>query len=156
MVEVKLKNKLRCDDFIKNTTELINDQKSSAWVKLGRLLFKNQTLLQEFTLKMRNFQRWLLTFQPQTLSTKQANFNIRSLILLLTNTTTGGSCDEDQQTLGAFQEFPQVEACRLYSKFSSRPTSLAMIPQVVEKAIRVSFVSVLIFLENRNVVLFFW
>ena len=50
----------------------------------------------------------------------------------------GGSCDEDQQTLGAFQEFPQVEACRLYSKFSSRPTSLSLIPQVIEKAVRVS------------------
>ncbi|KAG9276693.1 2-hydroxyacyl-CoA lyase 1 [Astyanax mexicanus] len=50
----------------------------------------------------------------------------------------GGSSDQNQETTGAFQEFPQVEACRLYSKFSARPSSLAMIPAVVEKAIRSS------------------
>uniref|UniRef100_A0A3P8XRV9 2-hydroxyacyl-CoA lyase n=1 Tax=Esox lucius TaxID=8010 RepID=A0A3P8XRV9_ESOLU len=32
----------------------------------------------------------------------------------------------------------QVEACRLYSKFSARPSSLDMIPSVVEKAVRTS------------------
>ena len=50
----------------------------------------------------------------------------------------GGSSDEDQQTLGAFQEFPQVESSRLYSKFSSRPSSTILIPQIVEKAVRLS------------------
>uniref|UniRef100_A0AAR2IZI7 2-hydroxyacyl-CoA lyase n=1 Tax=Pygocentrus nattereri TaxID=42514 RepID=A0AAR2IZI7_PYGNA len=50
----------------------------------------------------------------------------------------GGSSDQNQETTGAFQEFPQVEACRLYSKFSARPSSLAMIPAVVEKAVRSS------------------
>ncbi|KAF7708471.1 2-hydroxyacyl-CoA lyase 1 [Silurus meridionalis] len=50
----------------------------------------------------------------------------------------GGSSDQNQETTGAFQEFPQVEACRLYSKFSARPGSLAMIPAVVEKAVRSS------------------
>lgn len=73
-----------------------------------------------------------------------------------------GSSDRNQETTGAFQEFPQVcvlnykhsglcihflvsmpslfhcvspqvEACRLYSKFSARPSSLEMIPAVVEK-----------------------
>lgn len=75
----------------------------------------------------------------------------------------GGSSDRNQETAGAFQEFPQVlnllrldpplppphadasvtrrscqlvsqvEACRLYSKFSARPSSLEAIPSVVEK-----------------------
>uniref|UniRef100_A0A8K9WZS9 2-hydroxyacyl-CoA lyase n=1 Tax=Oncorhynchus mykiss TaxID=8022 RepID=A0A8K9WZS9_ONCMY len=50
----------------------------------------------------------------------------------------GGSSDQNQETTGAFQEFPQVEACRLYSKFSARPSSLDMISSVVEKAVRTS------------------
>ncbi|KAI3360948.1 hypothetical protein L3Q82_013155, partial [Scortum barcoo] len=50
----------------------------------------------------------------------------------------GGSSDRNQETAGAFQEFPQVEACRLYSKFSARPSSLEAIPSVVEKAVRTS------------------
>uniref|UniRef100_A0A4W5QER0 2-hydroxyacyl-CoA lyase n=1 Tax=Hucho hucho TaxID=62062 RepID=A0A4W5QER0_9TELE len=50
----------------------------------------------------------------------------------------GGSSDQKQETTGAFQEFPQVEACRLYSKFSARPSSLDMISSVVEKAVRTS------------------
>nr|XP_057940533.1 2-hydroxyacyl-CoA lyase 1 [Doryrhamphus excisus] len=50
----------------------------------------------------------------------------------------GGSSDRSQETAGAFQEFPQVEACRLYSKFSARPSSLEAIPTVIEKAVRTS------------------
>nr|XP_033959175.1 2-hydroxyacyl-CoA lyase 1 isoform X2 [Pseudochaenichthys georgianus] len=50
----------------------------------------------------------------------------------------GGSSDQNQETAGAFQEFPQVEACRLYSKFSARPSSLEAIPSVIEKAVRTS------------------
>ncbi|KAL6488441.1 hypothetical protein MHYP_G00021820 [Metynnis hypsauchen] len=61
-----------------------------------------------------------------------ANMNCWPVIVL------GGSSDQNQETTGAFQEFPQVEACRLYSKFSARPSSLAMIPAVVEKAVRSS------------------
>ncbi|KTG41137.1 hypothetical protein cypCar_00000028, partial [Cyprinus carpio] len=60
----------------------------------------------------------------------------------------GGSSDRNQETTGAFQEFPQVglignvcfdikTAC-LYSKFSNQPSSLEMIPAVVEKAVRSS------------------
>ena len=45
----------------------------------------------------------------------------------------GGSSDRNQETAGAFQEFPQVEACRLYSKFSARPSTLEVIPSVIEK-----------------------
>ncbi|XP_029445071.1 2-hydroxyacyl-CoA lyase 1 isoform X2 [Rhinatrema bivittatum] len=50
----------------------------------------------------------------------------------------GGSSDRNQETMGAFQEFPQVEACRLYSKFSARPSSLEAIPSIIEKAVRSS------------------
>lgn len=50
----------------------------------------------------------------------------------------GGSSDRNQETMGAFQEFPQVEACRLYSKFTARPSSLEAIPSVIEKAVRSS------------------
>uniref|UniRef100_A0A4W4FZD8 2-hydroxyacyl-CoA lyase 1 n=1 Tax=Electrophorus electricus TaxID=8005 RepID=A0A4W4FZD8_ELEEL len=61
-----------------------------------------------------------------------ANMNCWPVIVI------GGSSDRNQETTGAFQEFPQVEACRLYSKFAARPGSLAMIPAVVEKAVRSS------------------
>ncbi|XP_035230632.1 2-hydroxyacyl-CoA lyase 1-like, partial [Stegodyphus dumicola] len=50
----------------------------------------------------------------------------------------GGSCDQDQEGLGGFQEFPQVEACRLYSKYSCRPADVSLIPFHVEKAVRES------------------
>uniref|UniRef100_A0A671L9A3 2-hydroxyacyl-CoA lyase 1 n=1 Tax=Sinocyclocheilus anshuiensis TaxID=1608454 RepID=A0A671L9A3_9TELE len=55
-----------------------------------------------------------------------ANMNCWPVIVI------GGSSDRNQETTGAFQEFPQVEACRLYSKFSARPSSLEMIPAVLE------------------------
>lgn len=59
-----------------------------------------------------------------------ANMNCWPVVVI------GGSSDRNQETTGAFQEFPQVEACRLYSKFSARPSSLEAIPSVVEKAVR--------------------
>uniref|UniRef100_A0A4W3KHJ6 2-hydroxyacyl-CoA lyase n=1 Tax=Callorhinchus milii TaxID=7868 RepID=A0A4W3KHJ6_CALMI len=49
-----------------------------------------------------------------------------------------GSSDRNQEAMGAFQEFPQIEACRLYSKFSARPNSLEAIPAIIEKAVRTS------------------
>ncbi|XP_075883426.1 2-hydroxyacyl-CoA lyase 1 [Nelusetta ayraudi] len=61
-----------------------------------------------------------------------ANVNCWPVIVI------GGSSDRNQETAGAFQEFPQVEACRLYSKFSARPSNLEVIPSVVEKAVRCS------------------
>nr|XP_020635898.1 2-hydroxyacyl-CoA lyase 1 [Pogona vitticeps] len=61
-----------------------------------------------------------------------ANMNCWPLIVI------GGSSDRNQETMGAFQEFPQVEACRLYSKFTARPSSLEAIPAVIEKAVRAS------------------
>ncbi|XP_054714130.1 2-hydroxyacyl-CoA lyase 1-like [Uloborus diversus] len=50
----------------------------------------------------------------------------------------GGSCDRDQEGLGGFQEFPQVETCRLYSKYSCRPSDVSLIPFHIEKAVRES------------------
>ncbi|KAF6739553.1 2-hydroxyacyl-CoA lyase 1 [Oryzias melastigma] len=61
-----------------------------------------------------------------------ANMNCWPVVVI------GGSSDRNQDTTGAFQEFPQVEACRLYSKFSARPSSLEAIPSVIEKAVRTS------------------
>eukprot|EP00093_Oithona_nana_P013163 13163.XXX_290462_292218_1 [CDS] Oithona nana genome sequencing. len=48
----------------------------------------------------------------------------------------GGASDTDQEQMGAFQEWPQVESCRLYTKFACRPSSLEALPHVVSKAVR--------------------
>ncbi|XP_029410375.1 2-hydroxyacyl-CoA lyase 1 isoform X3 [Nannospalax galili] len=61
-----------------------------------------------------------------------ANMNCWPLIVI------AGSSERSQETMGAFQEFPQVEACRLYSKFSAQPSSIQHIPSVIEKAVRSS------------------
>ncbi|XP_073756511.1 2-hydroxyacyl-CoA lyase 1 isoform X3 [Callorhinus ursinus] len=61
-----------------------------------------------------------------------ANMNCWPLIVI------GGSSERRQEMMGAFQEFPQVEACRLYSKFSARPSSIECIPSIIEKAVRSS------------------
>ncbi|XP_048415985.1 2-hydroxyacyl-CoA lyase 1 isoform X2 [Stegostoma tigrinum] len=61
-----------------------------------------------------------------------ANMNCWPVVVL------AGSSDRNQETMGAFQEFPQVEACRLYSKFTARPNSLEAIPAIIEKAVRSS------------------
>uniref|UniRef100_H2ZRY4 2-hydroxyacyl-CoA lyase n=1 Tax=Latimeria chalumnae TaxID=7897 RepID=H2ZRY4_LATCH len=45
---------------------------------------------------------------------------------------------KEKKTTLLFRESPSVEACRLYSKFSARPSSLEAIPGVIEKAIRSS------------------
>lgn len=50
----------------------------------------------------------------------------------------GGSSDTDQESMGAFQEYPQVEAARPFSKYSARPSSVGQIPFFVEKAVRTS------------------
>ncbi|XP_059828349.1 2-hydroxyacyl-CoA lyase 1 isoform X2 [Hypanus sabinus] len=61
-----------------------------------------------------------------------ANMNCWPVIVI------AGSSDTNQETMGAFQEFSQVEACRLYSKFSARPSSLRFVPAIIEKAVRSS------------------
>ena len=50
--------------------------------------------------------------------------------------TIGGSSDTDQEGLGAFQEWPQVESCRLYTKYAARPPSLELVPRCIELAMR--------------------
>ncbi|XP_014987706.3 2-hydroxyacyl-CoA lyase 1 isoform X3 [Macaca mulatta] len=63
-----------------------------------------------------------------------ANANVNCWPLLV----IGGSPERNQEMMGAFQEFPQVEACRLYTKFSARPSSIEAVPFVIEKAVRSS------------------
>ncbi|XP_054268499.1 2-hydroxyacyl-CoA lyase 1 isoform X1 [Macrosteles quadrilineatus] len=48
----------------------------------------------------------------------------------------GGSCPQDHEGLGGFQECPQVELSRPYCKYSARPPTPQLIPQHVESAIR--------------------
>jgi len=50
----------------------------------------------------------------------------------------GGSSDAELDNRGAFQEWPQVDAARPYCKHASRPTTIAAIPQHIEKAVRVA------------------
>ncbi|KYN13585.1 2-hydroxyacyl-CoA lyase 1 [Trachymyrmex cornetzi] len=50
----------------------------------------------------------------------------------------GGSCPEDHEGIGGFQEWPQVEASRSYCKYAARPPSVALIPLHVEKAVRLA------------------
>ncbi|XP_012063574.1 PREDICTED: 2-hydroxyacyl-CoA lyase 1 [Atta cephalotes] len=50
----------------------------------------------------------------------------------------GGSCPEDHEGIGGFQEWPQVEASRPYCKYAARPPSVALIPLHVEKAVRLA------------------
>lgn len=47
-----------------------------------------------------------------------------------------GSCAQDHEGIGGFQEWPQVEASRPYCKYAARPPSARLIPLHVEKAIR--------------------
>lgn len=48
----------------------------------------------------------------------------------------GGSCSQDHEGIGGFQEWPQVEASKPYCKYAARPPSAALIPLHVEKAVR--------------------
>lgn len=50
----------------------------------------------------------------------------------------GGSCPEDHEGIGGFQEWPQVEASRPYCKYAARPPSAVLIPTHVEKAVRLA------------------
>lgn len=50
----------------------------------------------------------------------------------------GGASDTNQDGTGAFQEAPQVEACRPFVKYAARPDSIERIPFFVEKAVRQS------------------
>ncbi|XP_046417214.1 2-hydroxyacyl-CoA lyase 1 isoform X1 [Neodiprion fabricii] len=50
----------------------------------------------------------------------------------------GGSCPQDHEGIGGFQEWPQVESSRPYCKYAARPPSAALIPVHVEKAVRLA------------------
>ncbi|KAK0175468.1 hypothetical protein PV327_009216 [Microctonus hyperodae] len=50
----------------------------------------------------------------------------------------GGSCPQDHEGIGGFQEYQQVEASRPYCKYAARPPSAALIPLHVEKAVRLA------------------
>ncbi|CAH0725776.1 unnamed protein product, partial [Brenthis ino] len=47
-----------------------------------------------------------------------------------------GSCPEDHEGIGGFQEWLQVESSRMYCKYAARPPSPHLIPLHVEKAVR--------------------
>lgn len=50
----------------------------------------------------------------------------------------GGSCSEDHEAIGGFQEYPQVEMSRPYCKYAARPPNALLIPTHVEKAVRLA------------------
>ncbi|MBW2231087.1 MAG: oxalyl-CoA decarboxylase [Deltaproteobacteria bacterium] len=50
----------------------------------------------------------------------------------------GGASDSYQEGMGAFQEAPQVETARLYTKWTARPDTARRIPQYIEQAVRTS------------------
>ncbi|KAM3965830.1 LOW QUALITY PROTEIN: 2-hydroxyacyl-CoA lyase [Aphomia sociella] len=51
-----------------------------------------------------------------------------------------GSCPEDHEGLGGFQEWPQVDSSRMYCKYTCRPPSARLIPMHVERAVRLASV----------------
>lgn len=58
--------------------------------------------------------------------------NCRPVIII------GGSCPQDHEGIGGFQEWNQVDSCRLFCKYSARPPTAALIPLHIEKAVRIS------------------
>ncbi|KAJ1657417.1 hypothetical protein IWQ61_003186 [Dispira simplex] len=52
----------------------------------------------------------------------------------------GGSCETYQRGQGAFQEFPQVAACRPYTKYAFQPPTLDQLPATLTRAFHTSIV----------------
>ncbi|XP_076632544.1 2-hydroxyacyl-CoA lyase [Colletes latitarsis] len=50
----------------------------------------------------------------------------------------GGSCAQDHEGIGGFQEWAQVESSKPYCKYAARPPQATVIPLHVEKAVRLS------------------
>lgn len=48
----------------------------------------------------------------------------------------GGSSEQAQEGFGGFQEYPQVDASRMFCKYAARPSAIENIPFFVEKAVR--------------------
>jgi 2-hydroxyacyl-CoA lyase 1 len=61
-----------------------------------------------------------------------AQVNCWPMILL------GGANRIGEMQMGAFQEAPQVEAARLFSKYAARPESTARLPYFIEQAVRIA------------------
>ncbi|XP_055319908.1 2-hydroxyacyl-CoA lyase 1 [Sitodiplosis mosellana] len=49
-----------------------------------------------------------------------------------------GSTFQDHEGIGGFQEYPQVDAARIYCKYAVRPPTVASIPTHIEKAVRLA------------------
>lgn len=49
-----------------------------------------------------------------------------------------GSTFQDHEGIGGFQEYPQVDAARIYCKYTVRPPTVASIPTHIEKAVRLA------------------
>lgn len=49
-----------------------------------------------------------------------------------------GSTFQDHEGIGGFQEYPQIDAVRIYCKYAARPPTIESIPMHVEKAVRLS------------------
>lgn len=58
---------------------------------------------------------------------------IGTMLLIRPMVVLAGSSDQPQESMGAFQEFPQVEAARLFSKYAARIPTLDRVPFFVEK-----------------------
>lgn len=49
-----------------------------------------------------------------------------------------GATFQDHEGIGGFQEYPQVDAVRIYCKYAARPPNVASIPTHIEKAVRLA------------------
>lgn len=67
----------------------------------------------------------------------------------------GGSSESAQESMGAFQEFPQVAAAKHFSKYAARPASLSQIPLIVEKVKKITkygkIENIIIKITNRHI-----
>ncbi|XP_046815017.1 2-hydroxyacyl-CoA lyase 1 isoform X3 [Vespa crabro] len=88
-------------------------------------------IISQFFIK---FTSICLLYSNQLLLGGMANAQINCWPLLV----VGGSCPQDHEGIGGFQEWPQVEASKPYCKYAARPSSAALIPVHVEKAVRYS------------------
>lgn len=49
-----------------------------------------------------------------------------------------GATFQDHEGIGGFQEYPQVDAVRIYCKYAARPPTIESIPTHIEKAVRLT------------------
>lgn len=82
----------------------------------------------------RESYRGFLTYEHMMNIISVVNYFFRPLLVI------GGSCPQDHEGIGGFQECLQVELSRPYCKYSARPPFLSLIPKYVERAIRLATV----------------